>query len=96
MSEPEKKAQPPVTNEQSNESGFEAERDPLNAPPAQAEASEYGIYGYVDEAGEALEPQPPPPPTDPAPDEGDAPGGQRPDQTRHGSGFDQPRRPADR
>ncbi len=41
----------------SEEYGFDEDRDPLNKDEAQAEASEYGLYGYSDEPGQAFDEQ---------------------------------------
>lgn len=86
----------------SDEWGFDSSRDPLHKDEAQAEASQYGIYGYQDEAGESYIKGEPSDPTSPAPDpkeapgtEGDAtiqraPGGQGWTQSEYGGSVDQP------
>ncbi len=86
----------------SNEYGFDPERDPLHKDPAQAKASEYGIYGYADEAGEAfVEQKAGQPPVESeeraqarheqkAPPQEREQGGQEWDQSEHGAGFAQP------
>lgn len=87
----------------SDEYGFEEGADPLHKDEAQAEASEYGIYGYATESGEAFEGDPgegtsaaPRPPVNENPDIRTEMGGQAWDETEHGSGFAQPNRPPQR
>lgn len=84
----------------SDEYGFEEGHDPLHKDEAQAEASEYGIYGYHSEPGEAFENEPSHPPDERGEPEVEeessdpsitpAQGGQRWNQSEHGAGFDQP------
>jgi hypothetical protein len=81
----------------SDEYGFDPEANPLHKDEQQAEASEYGIYGYQGEPGQAFEgdrpPErtpAPPPPADSDPAVTPAEGGQEWHESEHGAGFDQP------
>ena len=81
---------------------YDPRHDPLHKDETQAEASEYGIYGYQGEAGDAFEGEPGPEATvdgdpDPRarpenqdPSIGRAQGGKDWHDTEHGKGFGQP------
>ncbi|MBA3530484.1 MAG: hypothetical protein H0T73_00990 [Ardenticatenales bacterium] len=90
-------------NKPGDEYGFDKKRhDPLNKDEEQAEAAQYGIYGYESQPGDAYEGKPgsttsiegdPDPQTahkeeDPAITP--AGGGQSRRETEHGAGFGQP------
>lgn len=83
--------------EESDQYKFDPNRDPIEASDEpEAEASEYGIYGYADHPGEAFEGEE----TDPTdegvvqpplpPGIGRSEGGKDQIESDHGSGFDQP------
>lgn len=97
----------PNTGDQpsSDEYGFDDDREPLEkADSPEAEAAEYGIYGYSDHAAKEMRSVPPydrpdvPEQVDESEtgDESREGGGQELTETEHGAGFDQPMDPPQR
>lgn len=90
----------PRSGEQSQDLNWDPAHDPLHKDEEQAEASEYGLYGYSTEPGQAFyeeaelhqdaEGEEEAAAREEEQTDGVSQGGQEPRSSEHGSGFDQP------